>query len=86
MDTKKMPTGVQLLPDGRYRVRAALRDPQTGKTLQRELTLETGASEREAVQAVAGDDPRAGARLECLCGWRGRGVGGDSQGGGLPRC
>lgn len=53
MDTKKMPPGVQLLPDGRYRVRAALRDPKTGKTLQRELTLETGASEREAVQARA---------------------------------
>lgn len=50
---KKLPAGVSLLTDGRYRVRAALRDPQTGKTLQREITLEQGASLREAVQARA---------------------------------
>lgn len=50
---KKMPTGVSQLPDGRYKVRAAWRDPQSGKTLQRELTLELGATQREAVQARA---------------------------------
>jgi integrase len=44
---------VSKLPDGRYKVRAAWRDPQSGKTLQRELTLELGATQREAVQARA---------------------------------
>src|SRR5262245_6716107 len=62
--TKKLPTGITQLPNGRWRVRPTATDPMTGRLAERDRILPSGASLADAVKECERlrDEIRTGGR------------------------